>query len=108
MAYDEELADRVRDSLSRWEGLTERRMFGGIAFMLSGNMAAGVLRDALMVRVGPDGYEDALAAGAAPMSMGHREMRGFVSVGRDELADPATLDAWVARGADHAAALPPK
>ncbi|NNU28495.1 TfoX/Sxy family protein [Isoptericola sediminis] len=108
MAYDEELADRVRESLTRWEGLTERKMFGGIAFMLSGNMAAGVLRDALMVRVGPDGYEDALAAGAAPMSRGHRQMRGFVSVGRDELTDPATLDAWVARGADHAAALPPK
>ncbi|MEG3616568.1 MULTISPECIES: TfoX/Sxy family protein [Isoptericola] len=108
MAYDEELADRVRESLSPRDGLTERKMFGGIAFMLSGNMAAGVLRDELMVRVGPDGYDAALADGAAPMTMGERTMGGFVTVGADQVADPATLDAWVARGADHAAALPPK
>ena len=61
MAYDEGLAQRLRETLADGDGLTERRMFGGIAFMLHGNMAVGVSGDELMVRVGPEGYDEALA-----------------------------------------------
>ncbi|WP_402464668.1 TfoX/Sxy family protein [Isoptericola aurantiacus] len=108
MAYDDELADRVRAVLSRYPGLTERRMFGGIAFMLGGHMAAGVVRDQVMVRVGVDGHETALADGATAMTMGDRTMRGTVAVGPDLWGDQEVLDAWLTRGAEHAGSLEPK
>ncbi|MDP2674691.1 MAG: TfoX/Sxy family protein [Dehalococcoidia bacterium] len=61
MAYDEELAERVRRALAGRKGISEKKMFGGIAFMLGGNMFCGIVKDQLMVRVGPERYDDALS-----------------------------------------------
>jgi hypothetical protein len=109
MAYSEELADRVRRALADRDNVLERKMFGGIAFMLEGNMCAGVTGDELMVRVDPDAAEDAASEPhARVMEMGGRPMRGFVVVSPAGIEADEALGAWVARGADHAASLPPK
>ena len=102
MAYDEALAERVRTALAGEDGFTERKMFGGIAFMVSGNMALGVRDDELMVRLGDVG--DALAQPHVRQSMmGERPMKGIVLVSQD-----ADLEPWIARGVAHARSLPPK
>ena len=79
MAYDEQFAERVRAVLAGQPGLAERKMFGGLAFMLAGNMCVGVEQDRLMVRLGQELYEDALSRPhAAPMDFTGRPMKGFV------------------------------
>ena len=109
MAYDEQLAERIRGVLGGRTGVTEQKMFGGIAFMVNGNMAVGITRDELMVRVGPDGQDDALAQPhARVMTMGDRQMRGMVGVAPPGVESDADLARWVNAGADVAAALPPK
>ena len=109
MAYDEGLAQRIREALADADGLSERRMFGGIAFMLHGNMAVGISGDELMVRVGPEAYDDALAQPHARVfDMTGRVMRGWVVVAAEGIADDAALGEWVRRGADYARSLPPK
>ena len=81
MAYDEALAQRVREILCRTDAVTERHMFGGIAFMLRGHMLVGVLDRSLMARVGPQNHERALAkAGVREMDFTGRPMRGYVYV----------------------------
>ena len=108
MAYDEQLAERVRDVLTERDDLREQKMFGGIAFMVGGHMCAGLLGDELMVRVGPDGYEAALRRpGAREMDFTGRPMRGIVMVGADGIRGRA-LRAWVQRGLDFVDSLPPK
>ena len=108
MAYDEELAERVRAQLGDEPGLTERRMFGGIAWMLEGNMAVGLMKDGLLVRLG-DQVEAALQEPHAtqPM-MGERPMKGMVLVAPEGVETEQQLGAWVARGSDVARSLPPK
>ena len=111
MAYDEHLAERIRGVLRGRDGVTERKMFGGIAFMIGGNMAVGVTRDELMVRVGPDGQDEAAAqphAHVMTMGKGNRPMRGMVGVAPAGVESDADLTRWVNAGADVAAALPPK
>ena len=109
MAYDEGLAQRIREALADDAGLSERRMFGGVAFMLHGNMAVGISGDELMVRVGPDRYDEALAQPHARVfDMTGRVMRGWVVVEADGITDDAALGEWVQRGADYARSLPPK
>ena len=109
MAYDEKLADRVRRALSGREGLSERKMFGGIAFMLRGNMACGIVKDELMVRVGPERYDDALGRPhARPMDFTGRAMRGMVYVQPDGCRTDEALKLWVEQGLAFAASLPPK
>ncbi|MEX2158454.1 MAG: TfoX/Sxy family protein [Dehalococcoidia bacterium] len=109
MAYDEMLAQRVRALLAKKGGVTERKMFGGIAFMVGGNMCVGVVKDDLMVRVGPDGHDDALAQpGARPMDFTGRPMRGMVFVGPRGYRTGAGLSAWVQRGVAFAKTLPAK
>jgi TfoX/Sxy family transcriptional regulator of competence genes len=109
MAYDEALADRVRDRLAGGDGLTEKKMFGGIAFLLDGNMSVGVRGEDLMVRVGEEGTDEALAQPHARQSyMGERAMKGWILVAPEGLADDAQLDAWVGRGVAYARSLPPK
>ena len=109
MAYDEGLAQRIREALADADGLMERRMFGGIAFMLHGNMAVGISGDELMVRVGPDGYDEALAQPHARVfDMTGRVMRGWVVVAAEGIADDAALDGWVQQGAEFARSLPAK
>ena len=109
MAYDETLAARIRAGLADHSSLSERRMFGGLAFMLSGNMCCCVTEHGLMVRVGPDAYEDALAQPyAGLMDLTGRPMKGWVLVQIEGLASDTPLSQWVQRGAEFAATLPPK
>jgi TfoX/Sxy family transcriptional regulator of competence genes len=109
VAYDERLAERVRRALARRDGLSERKMFGGIAFMLGGNMCCGVANGELMVRVGPERHEEALAQPhARPMDFTGRPMKGMVYVGPEGYRSDADLAAWVSQGAQFAATLPPK
>ena len=108
MAYDEELAARVRDAVGSRADFSERAMFGGLAFMVRTHLAAGVTRDELMVHVGTDGYQAALADGGQELRMGERVMRGMVGVPASVTADDAALDAWVARGVELALATPPR
>lgn len=109
MAFDEYLADRVRDVLAPRAELTERKMFGGIAFMVAGNMAVGVLGDDLMVRLDPADAERALAEPhVRPMDFTGKPMKGMVFVDSDGTAAAADLAAWVDAGADHAVSLPPR
>jgi TfoX/Sxy family transcriptional regulator of competence genes len=109
VAYDESLAGRVRDVLALEPDLAERKMFGGLAFLLRGNMCCGIVGDKLMVRVGAEGHDRALAAPhVRPMDFTGRPMKGMVYVGRDGIAGDAELRHWVERGADYARSLPPK
>ncbi len=109
MAYSEKLAGRVGAILDEHPGLAERKMFGGIAFMLNGNMCCGVINDDLMVRVGPEAYEASLErAHARPMDFTGRPMRGMVYVGANGLRGRRALERWVERGVAFAASLPKK
>jgi TfoX/Sxy family transcriptional regulator of competence genes len=99
MAYDERLAQRVREELSGVKGVSERRMFGGLAFLVDGKMCVGVLNDELVVRVGRDRYERALSrTGARPMDFTGRAMTGMVYVSPNGVTRGAGLKAWVEQG----------
>jgi TfoX/Sxy family transcriptional regulator of competence genes len=109
MAFDETLADRIRDVLAVRAEVTERKMFGGIAFMLGGNMAVGVIGDDLMVRLDPLDAEKALQEpNTRPMDFTGKPMKGMVYVDRTGSESDADLAAWVEAGADFASSLPPK
>lgn len=109
MAYDEHLADRVRTVLAGERGVSERKMFGGLAFMLAGHMCCGVLGDQLMVRLERDEAERALdEPHARPMDFTGRPMRGFLYVSAEGLADDSSLRRWVRRAVEHARSLPPR
>ena len=109
MAYDEELADRVRVSLADRTDVSERKMFGGLSFMLRGNMCCGVEKENLMVRVGPDAYDEALAQPAARlMDFTGRPMKGMVFVGPEGYESDEGLRSWVERGVEYALSLPAK
>jgi len=108
VAYDEDLADRVRAVLPPAEAVTERQMFGGLAFMLGGHMFCGVVQDTLMVRLGPEGADRALnQPHVRPMDFTGRPMKGMVFVEPGGLHD-AALREWVTAAAAFARALPPK
>jgi TfoX/Sxy family transcriptional regulator of competence genes len=109
MAYDEDLANRVREQLAREDAVTEQEMFGGIAFLLGGNMAVGVSRENLMVRVGADQGEVALEEPhTRPFDMTGRPMKAWVLVEPAGVGDDASLAAWVERGVAFARSLPAK
>jgi TfoX/Sxy family transcriptional regulator of competence genes len=109
MAYDEALAERIRAVLAGRDNVTEQKMFGGIAFMISDRMAVGVVHDDLMVRVGPDAHDDAVARPhVRPMDFTGRPMRGFVYVAPTGVADDRDLAQWVEAGAGFAASQLPK
>lgn len=109
MAYDPRLAERVRRLLARRKGITEKKMFGGLAFMLRGKMCCGVLKDELVVRVGPKLYEEALAeAHARPMDFTGRPLRSFVFIAPAGHKTDRALAKWVRRAVKFARSLPPK
>ena len=109
MAYDEGLAQRIREQLDGRPGLVEKKMFGGIVFMLRGNMAAGVIGDDLIARVGEDAYEGALARpGARVFDFTGKPMRRWVVVDGGAIQDDETLADWLDAGAAYALSLPPK
>ncbi len=109
MAYDEKLAGRVREVLRRRRSVTEKKMFGGLSFLVNGHMCCGIVGDDLVVRVGPDAYDKALTKkGARPMDFTGRAMKGMVYVDRSGYGRAASLKAWVEQGLSHARSLPPK
>jgi TfoX N-terminal domain len=109
MAYDEGLATRVREVLGDRPGLAERRMFGGLAFLLGGNMACGVRGDDLIVRMAADAVEPVEGEpGVRPFDLTGRPMKGWLLVGPDGHAEDDDLRRWVGRGLDYASSLPPK
>lgn len=110
VAYDEDLAERIRDLLAREANLTEQKMFGGLAFLLGGNMAVCASREGgILVRVDPADRERLLASTAAfPMVMGGRTMSGFLRVEPEDVRTDEQLAAWVGRGVAYARTLSPK
>lgn len=110
MAYDEELADRIRDLLAGEADLTEKKMFGGLAFMIGGNMAVAASgQGGALVRVDPARSDKLVATtNARPMEMRGREMQGWLRVSSDDLRTRPQLAKWVRLGATYARSLPAK
>jgi hypothetical protein len=109
VAYDEKLAERVRAVLAPRRDLSEKKMFGGVAFLLGGNMCCGVTGDDLMLRVGADGEPRALRSRhARPCDFTGRPMRGLVMVGPRGYRGDAALRRWVDQAVAFAGSLPPK
>ena len=108
-AIDEKLAARVRDCLSNADDMREQRMMGALCFMVNGHMCCGVTGSALMVRVGRDAYEAALAEDhVRPMQISGRKPRGFVLVDPPGTKSEQSLNGWIARGRDFVSTLPAK
>ena len=109
MAFDENLAARIRAHLGKRTGVAERKMFGGTIFMLRGNMCCGVHRDALIVRLGPEEAGRALAEPHTRVfDLTGRPMKAWVLVEAKGLAKDAQLGKWLGRAAKWAGSLPPK
>ena len=109
MAYDETLAERIRSLVTRRKGISEKRMFGGLCFLVNGNMCCGVEKDRLMVRVGPERYDAALSRKhSRPMDFTGRPLKGFVYVSRPGIDSKAKLGSWIDMAVDFAKSLPKK
>ncbi len=109
MPYDEALAERVRAVLKHRRGITEKKMFGGLTFLLHGNMFCGVADRELMVRVGPDAYEQALARRhTREMDFTGRPLKGMVFVNDKGVRSAAQLRSWLERGVHFTRLLPAK
>ena len=109
MAHDEVLASRVRALLSEQESVVEKKMFGGTAFMVQGNMACGVHKEYLIVRVGPERYTETIAhPHTRPFDMTGKPMKGWVMVTPEGCAAQESLAEWVLQGMEFAMCLPAK
>ncbi len=111
MAYDEGAAHRIREALEALQppGFVEKKMFGGIGFMVQGNMACGINGDRLIVRIGPERYEEALGrADTVPFDITGRPMKGWVMIVPDGYESDDDLNDWVQKGVGFALTLPAK
>ncbi|HEY3112321.1 MAG TPA: TfoX/Sxy family protein [Gemmatimonadaceae bacterium] len=110
MAFDEKLAARIRNQLGRKKGVSEKKMFGGVAFLLNGNMSCGVHGEQMIVRLAPDETDAALAQQHTRVFdlSGGRPMKGWILVEPDGLKADRALAKWVETGVSYAASLPPK
>ncbi len=110
MAYDTELANRIRELLAQHAGVAEKAMFGGLAFLINGHMAVAVSsKGGLMVRVPPDETDKLLGrAHVSPMVMAGRETRGWLRVDAEGIRSTRQLQSWVSKGTGYACTLPPK
>ena len=109
MVYDEGLAQRIRDSLQDHQSLTEKKMFGGVAFFVNGNMCCGVVKEDLMVRVGKENYEKSLQQQhVRKMDFTGRPMRGLIYVGEEGIQEDEILEYWILKGVEYAESLPAK
>lgn len=109
MADSNEIGERIREVILERDGVTEKKMFGGIAWMIEGNMAVATFGEGLLVRVAKDEYEATLAEpNVGPMEMSGRLMRGFVVVDPVGIEDDEDLIEWIEAGAAYASSLPPK
>jgi hypothetical protein len=107
MAYDEGLAQRIREQVAGQSGITEKKMFGGLSFLLNGNMACGVIKDELIVRVGPHSHA-VTQPHARPFDFTGRPMNGWVVVAPAGFESDPALHEWVEQGVTFARSLPPK
>lgn len=109
MAYDEGLAERLRDVLSEQIGVTEKKMFGGLAFLCQGHMFCGITGEELMVRVGTEGYEQALLEPhTRAMDFTGKALKGYVYVAPEGFEADDDLKHWANRGLEFVLTLPPK
>jgi len=109
LAYDEELGDRVREVLLEDGDVDEKKMFGGLAFMVKGNMCCGIVGEDLMLRLGEERAEPALEEPhVRPMDFSGRPMRGYVYVASTGLKDESELRRWIRLARDFVETLPPK
>ena len=109
MAYDEGLTQRIEEMLGDRPDLVAKKMFGGVGFLLRGNMACGVNKNDLIVRVGPERYEEALGQPhAREFDLTGRAMTGWVTVAPEGYEDDEALQGWVQQGVDFALSLPAK
>jgi len=109
MAFDEGLAQRVREILENQPGYDEKKMFGGIGFLLSGNMACGVIREDLIVRVGAEKYTDALLKPNVELfDITGRAMTGWVVIKEPGYRSDNELRDWVEKGIEYSLSLPAK
>ena len=110
MAYDEDLANRIRELMAAEDGVTEQRMFGGLAFLIGGNMSVAASgQGGLMVRVDPEETDALLEKpGAGPFEMRGRHMKGWLRVASEDVRTKRQLEPWVRRGVAYARSLPPK
>lgn len=109
MPYDEQLARRVRPFMALQAGFSEKRMFGGIAYFLHGNLCVGISNDSLIVRVGLEGYEASLTEpSVSPFCPTGRPMRGWILVAPEGLDGLPSIRRWVERAAAFVETLPPK
>ena len=109
MAYDEILADRMRGVLAPGNDFIEKKMFGGLCFMLGGNMCCGIIKDDLVVRIDPDSYQKALAKPyTRPMDFTGRPLRGMVYVAPEGCTTDEDLMYWLDQALSFALSLPPK
>jgi TfoX/Sxy family transcriptional regulator of competence genes len=109
MAYDKDLAERVRRLLDEPAGWVEKKMFGGMGYLVQGNMACGVQQDYLIVRVSPESHEAALRQPHVRVfDLTGRAMSGWIVVEKEGIAEEEALRYWVRRGVDYALTLPPK
>lgn len=109
MAYDESLAVRIKATLARKKGIEEKKMFGGVCFLLNGNMLVGVWRAFLIARLGPDQGDEALAERhVRKMDITGRPMKGWVMVESDGVEDDAKLAGWIERAVKFVKTLPKK
>jgi hypothetical protein len=110
MSYDEDLAHRIRELVASERGLTEKKMFGGLAFLIGGNMAVAASgQGGLLVRVDPEASDGLVATTSArTMEMRGRSMKGWLRVDSDDVRGKAELSKWVELGTTYARSLPPK
>jgi hypothetical protein len=109
MAYDKGLAQVVRETMEQMDGFDEKKMFGGLCFLLHGNMACGVLNNDLIVRVGAENYENCLKDPLTrKFDITGRPMKGWVMLPVDDLISEEDIIDWVRKGVDFSLSLPPK
>jgi TfoX/Sxy family transcriptional regulator of competence genes len=110
VAYDEKLAERIREMMQGEPGVKEQKMFGGLAFLIGGNMAVGASgQGGILVRVDPAESDDLVATtSASPMEMRGRQMKGWLRVDAESVRTKGQLAKWVDRGSAYARSLPPK
>jgi len=109
MAFDESLAQRIRDALARKQGVEEKKMFGGVGFLLNGNMLVGVWKNSLVVRIGPEVYEDVLLEPhVTEFDITGRPMKGWVLVEQEGVEDDEQLKHWLQQAVKFVSTLPAK
>lgn len=109
MAFDENLAARIRKGLGRKKGIEEKKMFGGLGFLLNGNMLVGVWKNSMIPRVGPDDYEDVLLeAHVKEFDITGKPMKGWVMIEPEGVQDEMQVKAWIQRAVKFVGKLPGK